>query len=68
MNSISDGRMFMSLVDACKETGLSVIYLRKGCRDGSVPHIMAGRKYLVNVVALREMLDAQSRSGKGARC
>lgn len=68
MNSTSDGRMFMSLVDACKETGLSTIYLRKGCISGDIPHIMAGRKYLVNVVALREMLDAQSRSGKGTKC
>ena len=43
---------FQSIREACRSTGLSQCYLRSGCRDGSVPHIMSGTKYLVDVPAL----------------
>lgn len=52
---------FLSIKDACAVTGLSQNYLRQGCRDGSIPHICAGAKYLINTVALLEQLDRQSR-------
>lgn len=43
---------FQTINEAVKTTGLSAYYLRNGCRDGSVPHIKSGSKYLINVPAL----------------
>lgn len=58
----SPERPFMNLTDACKASGCSVYYLRQGCRAGRIPHIKSGAKFLVNVPALLEMLDAESRN------
>lgn len=49
---------FMKIGAASKATGLSQYYLRRGCRDGSVPHVMSGTVYLVNVPALLRKLGA----------
>lgn len=46
--------------DACRSTGLSQYYLRKGCKDGSVPHIKNGTVYLVDVSALLEKLRREA--------
>ena len=43
---------FLKIGAASKATGLSQYFLRRGCRDGSVPHVMSGTVYLVNVPAL----------------
>lgn len=59
--NFSPERTFLKLTDAAEVTGLSTYYLRRGCRDGSVPHIRSGNKYLVNVKALLEIEDAKSR-------
>lgn len=53
-----DGKRFLSIRDAATVTGLSQFFLRNGCRDGSVPCIMSGRKYLVDVHALNAKFDA----------
>ena len=47
---------FQKIPDACKTTGLSQYFLRKGCKDGSVPHIKSGPTYYVNIPALLEQL------------
>ena len=49
---------FMKINAAAKVTGLSQYYLRKGCKDGSVPHVMSGTVYNVNVPALLRKLNA----------
>lgn len=49
---------FMKIKDACAKTGLSQHYLRKGCIDGSIPHIQSGKTYYINVPALLRMLNA----------
>ena len=49
---------FQKIPAASRTTGLSQYYLRRGCRDGSVPHIMSGTTYLVNVPALLRKLNA----------
>lgn len=50
---------FLKIEDAAKVTGLSRFFIRKGCRDGSVPHIRMGEgsKILVNVPALLQQLN-----------
>ena len=52
---------FLKIRDAVAVTGLSAYYLRSGCKDGSIPHITSGQTYLINVPALLEKLDAESR-------
>ena len=49
---------FQKIPDACKTTGLSQYYLRKGCKDGTVPHIKSGTTYLINIPALLKKLGA----------
>lgn len=51
---------FLSIKDAATVTGLSQKYLRQGVRSGEIPHICAGAKYMINVPALMEKLNAQS--------
>lgn len=43
---------FQKIPQACKTTGLSKYYLRKGCRTGEIPHIMSGGVYYINVPEL----------------
>lgn len=47
---------FQRIPDACRITGLSMYYLRNGCKDGTVPHIKSGTTYMINVPALLEKL------------
>ena len=49
---------FQSITDTVKTTGLSAYYLRRGIKDGSVPCVKSGAKYLINVPRLLESLDA----------
>lgn len=49
-----------SASDACRSTGLSRYYLRKGCKDGTVPHIKSGTVYFVDVPALLEKLRCEA--------
>lgn len=57
VHSRLDGKRFLSIRDAATVTGLSQYYLRAGCRDGSVPCIRSGKKYLVDVQSLNTMFD-----------
>lgn len=57
------GEPYQKILDACRTTGLSQYYLRKGCRDGSVPHIRSGKTYYVNVPALLDKLATQMNKG-----
>ena len=50
---------FQRIPDACRITGLSMFYLRNGCRDGTVPHIKSGSTYMVNVPALLKKLNGE---------
>lgn len=47
---------FLKINEACKVTGLSQYFLRKGCKDGTIPHIKSGPVYFVNVQALLKSL------------
>lgn len=50
---------FQKFKDASKTTGLSQYFLRQGCKNGTVPHVMSGTTYLVNVPALLRQLGAE---------
>nr|WP_325299181.1 hypothetical protein [uncultured Dysosmobacter sp.] len=49
---------FQKIPEACKTTGLSQYFLRKGCKDGTIPHIKSGPTYYINVPALLKQLGA----------
>jgi hypothetical protein len=47
---------FQTIEQTCRTTGLSQYYLRKGCRDGSIPCVRSGRVFYIDVPALVEKL------------
>ncbi len=49
---------FQKIAEACKTTGLSQYFLRKGCKEGTIPHIKSGETYYINVPALLRQLGA----------
>lgn len=57
-----NAKPFQKIAEASKTTGLSMYFLREGCKDGSVPHIKSGEKYYINIPKLLKMLDADNES------
>lgn len=51
---------FQRIDDAVKTTGLSGYFLRKGCRDGSIPCVRSGRTIYVNVAQLLQQFGVTS--------
>lgn len=51
---------FMRIPEVSKVTGLSQYFIRTGCKDGSIPHIMCGNNYLINVPQFLKKLEAES--------
>lgn len=51
---------FQKIPEACKTTGLSQYFLRKGCKDGSIPHIRSGPTYYIDVPALLRKLGGKA--------
>lgn len=49
---------FMKIKEASQVTGLSMYYLRNGCKDGTVPCVKSGTVYFINVPRLLEKLNA----------
>jgi len=52
---------FMSVQAAAKATGRSEFSIRQGLRNGTVPHLKEGTKYLVDVPAMLEMMHEEAR-------
>lgn len=53
-------RPFQKIPEACKTTGLSQYFLRKGCKDGSIPHIRSGPTYYIDIPALLRKLGGEA--------
>lgn len=60
---MKETKRFLTIEETANETGLSVYYLRQGCRAGWVPHIRCGNKHMINITKLIELLDAESVNG-----
>ena len=56
---------YMKIRDACTATGLSQYFLRRGCRDGSIPCVKSGTTFYVNVPALLDKLANQQGQFEG---
>lgn len=53
---------FQKIEDAVRTTGLSAYFLRRGCRDGFIPHIKSGTVYLIDMEALLTKLHDAAES------
>lgn len=53
---------YQSLRNAATLTGLSVGFLRDGCKTGTIPHVMAGSEYRVNMAQLLAQLETESQA------
>ena len=51
---------FQKIEDAVRSTGLSSYFLRRGCRDGSIPCVRSGRTIYVNVAQLLQQFGVTS--------
>lgn len=49
---------FQKINEACKTTGLSMYFLRNGCKNNTIPHLKSGGTYYINTVALLRQLGA----------
>ena len=54
---------FPSINGAVFRTGLSAGFIRRGCKDGSIPHIRVGKDYRINMKLWLRQLDEQSKGG-----
>lgn len=58
---------YKSTKQASKITGLSIYYLRNGCKNGTIPCIRSGKKFLIDMEGLAETLhkrqDASRQEG-----
>lgn len=62
---------FQKIEDAVRTTGLSAYYLRRGCRNGSIPCVRSGRPIYVNVPQLLRQFGATStiaENGEVVKC
>ena len=62
---------FQKIEDAVRTTGLSAYYLRRGCRNGSIPCVRSGRTIYVNVPQLLRQFGATStiaENGEVVKC
>ena len=55
-----ENKVFCSIKEACKETGLSQYYLRQGCKAGTIPHVVVGTKFMINMPLLLQRLNEAS--------
>lgn len=51
---------FLNIRETCNLTGLSQRFLREGCKTGSIPHVMSGNVYMINIRLLYEAMDKES--------
>lgn len=52
--------VYQTIQETCETTGLSQYYLRSGCKEGKIPYIQSGSKYLINVPLLLEKLEREA--------
>lgn len=48
--------IMQSIKQACKTTGLSMYFLRKGCKEGTIPHVRVGNRYRIDMPKMLEYL------------
>lgn len=59
--------VFCSIRDTSRKLGLSEYFLRKMLKKGKLPGVYSGRKFLVNIPSLLELLSSME-EGKTDEC
>lgn len=54
--------LLVTIDEAAKETGLSKWYIRQGIKNGKIPYVCCGAKYMVNLPMLTEMINDLSKA------
>lgn len=49
--------LFLTIAQAAKVTGLSQYFIRQSVRDGSIPSIQCGSKYMIGTEKMLSALD-----------
>lgn len=62
MSDYIGNKIYMTIKETNAVTGLSISFLRKGVKAGTIPHIMSGNVYMINVPKMLETLE-QALSG-----
>ena len=57
-------KMFMTISETVAATGFSKRFIRTGIKNGTIPFIKSGNRFLINVPRLIEDLDNQSMKRK----
>lgn len=57
---IESRQQFVTVKQAVKSTGLSEHFIREGLRNGRIPHLKVGVKYLINLPQFVEWLNAET--------
>ena len=57
---------YQKIPEACKSTGLSQYFLRNGCKNGTIPHVISGPTYYIDVPALLERLRGETNGHSGS--
>lgn len=57
---IESRQQFVTVKQAVKSTGLSEHFIRDGLKNGRIPHLKVGVKYLINLPQFVEWLNAES--------
>lgn len=63
---LDSGRVVLNLGEAATVLDVDRRTLSKAIQDGVVPAVQVGRRVLVPVAGLRELLGVSQRKGKGA--
>lgn len=53
---------FQSIRGASTITGLAQGYIRAGCKSGTIPHVMCGAEYRINMQLWLNQLNSESQA------
>lgn len=54
-------KLFVKIREAAEITGLSQYFIRRGCRDGTIPCITSGSTFYVNMQAFLRILEVSEK-------
>ncbi len=57
---MANEKMFTSIRETARITGISEHFIRKGVRNNTIPYIMSGKKYMVNLSRFIELVEEES--------
>lgn len=62
--TVCKGAIFQPIRGASEITGLSQKFIRDGCKNNRIPHVMCGSDFRINMPMLLAQLDRESEGNK----